>query len=119
MRTWVLRIRYKDRPVLAAIKSGKKSIETRALGPTRTGKNFRNIKKGDAIIFRCGDSVLRKRVKKVKYYKSVESLFRKLDMNKVMPYLNPASLAAVRKIYYGFGGYRERIRKYGLVAFWI
>lgn len=119
MRTWVLRIRAKNRIIFDQIKSGKKKVETRALGFTKTGKNFGNVQKGDMLLFMCGKSRLKKKVKKVQKFRTIEEFFKKVNQKLVWPHLLVRTLENIKKQYYVYPGYRERIRKYGLVAFWI
>ncbi len=114
MKTWVLRIRAADRRVFNAIKSGKKKIETRALGG-----RFNHIARGDNLLFICGKGRLKKKVKKVRKFKSIEKFFKEVNQKLVWPHLPTRSLEHIKKQYYAYPGYRERIQKYGLVAFWI
>ncbi|MDP3763016.1 MAG: hypothetical protein Q8Q97_03000 [bacterium] len=114
MKTWALRIRAEDRDVFSQIKSGKKKIETRALGG-----RFNHVAKGDNLFFICGKGRLKKKVKKVQKFKSIKAMLGKISYKKVWPHLANPSLKEVEKIYYNYSGYRERIKKYGLVAFWI
>lgn len=119
MKTWVLRIRSAQKWVFRAVKSGKKNIETRALGHTKTGKNFGNIKKGDVLFFLCGENRLKKKVKRVQRFKSVKAMLAKTGPKRVWPHLKNPNLKEIEEIYYQYPGYRERIKKYGLVAIWI
>ncbi len=118
-RTYVLRIRAEDSWVFRAIKSGRKSVETRALGKTETGKSFGDVKKGDVLLFMCGEDRLRKPVKKVQKFKSVKSMLVKISYKKIWPHLKNPSYKEIEKIYYSYPGYEERIKKNGLIAVWI
>jgi|SRR3989338_7118140 len=118
-KTWVLRIRTRNRIKFNAIKSGRKIIETRALGKTSSGKNFGKVAKFDWVIFICGKNKLKREVKKVQKFRSLEEMFNKLDMEEVIPYARNKSLRVVRARYFTFLGYKERIQKHGLIAFWI
>ena len=119
MKTWVLRIRAKNRIIFSQIKSGRKKVETRAPGFTKTGKNFSHVKKGDTLLFICGKARLRKKVKKVQRFRTVEVFFKKVNQKLVWPHLKERTLENIKKQYYIYPGYKERIKKYGLVAFWI
>lgn len=119
MRTWVLGIRAKNRIIFNQIKSGKKKVETRALGFTKTGKNFGSVQGGDTLLFMCGKSRLRKKVKKIKKFRTVEEFFKKVNQKLVWPHLSVRTLENIKRQYYVYPGYRERIRQHGLVALWI
>lgn len=112
MEKHILRIRKNDRIVFDSIKNGEKTIETRAA----TDK-FRNIKAGDVLVFVCQDEKLEKSVKKTKRFKSIEEMLEKIDFRKIMPFID--SVQEVKKVYYSFSGYREKIKQFGLVAFWL
>jgi len=114
-----LRIRAKNRIIFNQIKSGKKKVETRALGHTKTGKNFGSVQKGDTLLFMCGKARLRKKIIKVSKFLSVEKFFKEVNQKLVWPHMPVRTLENIKKQYYVYPGYRERIRKYGLVAFWI
>ena len=106
----VLRIREVDRKFFEIIKSGEKTIGTRAA----TDK-FRLIKTGDVLKFVCGRDTLEKKVLKVHYFKNVDDLAKTLDLKKIMSFVS--SLDEVKKIWYSFPNYKEKIKKYGLLAF--
>ena len=59
---------------------GEKTIETRAA----TDK-YRKIKENDVLEFVCGSETLKKKVKEIIYYKSIEDLVKDIDFKKVMP----------------------------------
>ena len=105
--------------VFDAIESGKKKVETRALSHTKTGKNFGSVQKGDTLLFMCGKSRLRKKVKNVRKFKSIEKFFKEVNQKLAWPHLPVRTLENIKKQYYIYPGYRGRIKKHGLVAFWI
>lgn len=110
MAKHILRIREIDRKFFDVIKSGKKTIETRAA----TDK-LRLIKTGDVLKFVCGRDILEKRILKVYRFKNIDDLAKSLDLEKIMPLVS--SLDEAKKIWFSFPGYKEKIKKYGLVAF--
>ena len=119
MKTWILRIRAENRIIFNQIKSGRKKVETRAFGFTKTGKNFGSVQKGDTLLFMCGRARLRKKVKKIKKFRTIDVFFEKVNQKLVWPHLEKRTLAEIKKQYYVYPGYKERIQKHGLVAFWI
>ena len=94
------------------IKTGLKSIETRAgTGP------YQKIKKGDILTITCRGEVIRKTVNKIEHFRSVQDVFDSPDFEKILP--GVSSLKEAESIYYGFTGYKEKIAKYGLLAFYL
>lgn len=110
IRIHVLRFRTVNRNTFNAIKSGRKKIETRA-----ATKRYKNIKKGDTLKFMCGSNSFIKRIKKATFFKTVGGLLKKYKPVDINPKVDTEE--KLRKMYYGFPSYREKIRKYGLVAF--
>jgi len=110
MAKHLLKIRKVDKKFFEIIKSGEKTIETRAA----TDK-FHLIKTGDVLKFVCGRDILEKRVLKVYQFKSIDDLAKSLDLKKIMPLA--AGLGEAKKIWYSFPNYKEKIKKHGLVAF--
>ena len=91
------------------IKSGKKKIETRA-----AIASYRKIKKGDTIVFVCGGKKIEKKVIQAVSYKSIGSLFKHYKVKDIFPSLTTINEAG--KAYYSFPNYREKLKKYGLMA---
>ncbi|MFA5098710.1 MAG: ASCH domain-containing protein [Candidatus Paceibacterota bacterium] len=108
-KTYKLKIRAVDKDIFNAIKNGQKKVETRA-----AIENYRKIGKGDTIIFICGVEKLKKKVLGAALYKSIGAVFKKHKIKDVFPLL--ISIKEARRAYYGFPGYRDKIKKYGLVA---
>ena len=109
MKEWILRFRAKDRADFLEVKERSKTIETRAATP-----KHRKIKSGDVLIFVCGKERLRRKVKKVRYFKSINSMVKSVNYKKIMPSLkSPKEMIAV---YHSYSHYKEKIKKYGLVA---
>lgn len=104
-----LKIRAVDKGVFGAIKNGTKKIETRAaIG------SYRKIKKGDTIIFICGKEKAGRKVLSAALYRSIGSLFKHYKVKDIFPTL--AAISEARKAYYSFSGYREKLKKHGLIA---
>ena len=106
----MLNIREGDRIIFDMIKSGEKSIETRA-GTVK----FRNVAVGDTLVIKCGKDRFEKEVVDIYTFKSIEELLDTLDLKEIMPQVK--SVSEAEKIWYSFSGYKEKIEKYGLVAF--
>lgn len=117
MKVWVLRIRAVDSWVYFAIKREQKTVETRAPGTAK--KNYGAIEKNDVLFFICGKFRLKKKVKKVQKFKSIKAMLDKIPKKKIWPNLKNPTLKEIENIYYGYPGYRERIKKNGIIAIWI
>ena len=76
---------------------------------------FRKIEAGDALIFFAGGEKLEKKVKSVGIYKGVDELISEIDFRKVMPFVS--SVEEMKKVYYSFPNYKEKINKFGLIVF--
>lgn len=104
-----MRFRQVDKNIFEDIRSGKKTVETRA-----ATTKFRNIKSGDSVVFVCGSEKFEREVKSAKIFRSIPELLSEYDFRKVAPRLSgPEEL---EKMYYSFPGYREKIAKFGLIA---
>lgn len=108
-KTLILRFRAMNRNIFEAIREGKKKVETRA-----ASARYRNIKAGDILRFVCGKDSFGKKVKKVKVFKSIPSLLQKYRANEINPIVH--SQAELQKMYYSFPGYRDKIKRYGIIA---
>lgn len=103
-----LNIRAVDRAIFWAIKSRRKKIETRA------ATKFRKIKTGDTVVFVCGREKFKRKVKFVKLFKSIAALLRCYRPRQINPAI--ASAKELTKMYHSFPSYKEKIKKFGLVA---
>lgn len=92
------------------IRDGKKKIETRAGGP-----KYKDIKEGDIVVFDCGDEKLTKRVIRVRRFRTKKEMLKAYTVNQIDPMVSAAE--ELMKMYDSFPGYKERIKKYGLIAF--
>lgn len=104
-----LRFRAVDRDIFEAIRDGEKKVETRA-ATTR----YRDIKAGDILRFVCGKDSFEKKAKKAQLLKSIPSLLQKYCANEINPFVN--SQAELQKMYYSYPNYREKIKKFGIIA---
>ena len=105
-----LRFRAVNKDIFEAIISGKKKIETRA-----ATKKYRNVKAGDTIILVCGSKRINKKVSKVELFKSMATVLKKYKPENINPKTHTTK--EVRDMWYSFPGYKEKIKKYGLIVF--
>lgn len=110
MEKYILIFRQIDRDKFEALRRGQKKIETRA-----ASIKYQKILPGDVLVFKCGQEKFEKIVKKVSVFKDVASLFSKYKWKDIMPLAN--SKAEAEAAYDSFPGYKEKIKKFGLVAF--
>lgn len=104
-----LRFRAVDKDIFLDIKSGKKTVETRA-----ATERYKNIKVGDTLVLICGKEKFEKEIKKAKIFKSVKSLVATYPIRKIMPRIS--SKKELEAAYYSYPNYKEKIKKYGLIA---
>ncbi len=108
-KKYVLRFRAVNRDIFEAIKEGKKKIETRA-----ATIKFRNIRPGDTVILICGTERFEKIVRSAHIYKTIRALLRKYKPGEINPRVSAES--ELIDTYYSFPGYREKIKRFGLIA---
>ena len=109
MKTWTLRFRAVDKKNFDALRSGIKSVETRA-----ATEKYRAILPGDTLVITCGTEVTKKQVKSAVIYPSIEAMFEKIPMDKIMP--EARTLDDAKTEYYSYSGYKEKIAEHGLIA---
>jgi len=108
-KRYVLRVRAADKNIFDAIKNGKKKVDTRA-----ATERYRDIKAGDTIVLACGTKRLEKRVQSAKIFRTVRSLLREYKPKDIHPEIKTES--DLIDLYRRFPGYREKIKKFGLIA---
>lgn len=108
-KKYVLRFRAVNKDIFDAIKEGKKKIETRA-----ATIKYRNIKAGDVVILSCGTQKFEKRVRSVRIFKTVRAMLRSYKPKEINPKVSTES--ELIDIYYSFPGYRNKIKKFGIIA---
>ena len=109
MKKHILRFRKTDKGIFDNIKKGLKTIETRV-----ATTKFCNIKNEDILVFLCDGKKFTKEVIEVKHFQSIKKMAKDLDIKKIMPQIS--SLKEMKAVYYCFPGYKEKIKKFGLVA---
>jgi len=110
MKTWTLRFREIDKKNFDQVKSGLKSVETRA-----ATVKYQPIKTGDELIFVCGKERFAKKVVDRKHFSSIDSMVKEIPLKKIMP--DVKSLAEMRKVYSSFTDYDQKIKQFGILVF--
>jgi ASC-1-like (ASCH) protein len=110
MRNWNIRFRAIDRERFEEVRSGRKSVETRA-----ATIKYQPIIEGDTMTFVCGKEHFTLSVKKKNHFQSPKALFKTIPLKKVMPDLK--SVTDAEKRYASYPGYAEKIKEFGLFAF--
>lgn len=104
-----LKIRSQDKYIFDAIKNGRKKTETRA-----ATEKYRKAAVGDTIEFVCGKNRFKKRIESVEIFRTINELLKKYKPRQINPAVKTAM--ELRKMYHSFPNYKEKIRRYGLVA---
>lgn len=92
------------------IRTGKKRVETRA-----ATEKYKNISIGDTIIFMCNAKKFTKTITKVSHFPSIRAMLRVYKIQDIEPLLR-GSERELRAMYYSYPNYKEKIRKFGLIA---
>ncbi|MFA6536014.1 MAG: class I tRNA ligase family protein [Candidatus Paceibacterota bacterium] len=111
-------------PVWRDLKSGVKTVETRALNPEEKGRYFGDFKVGDLLLFSRKDQKTRKvreelvyRVKSSRVYKNFDEVFKDKSILSQLSKKNFRSAKELEIAYSAFGAnYVEKIKQNGLVA---
>src|SRR3990167_5043430 len=109
MNKYTLKFRAVNRDIFLDIKSGKKTVETRA-----ATERYQDIKAGDIIVLVCGEERFKKKVKKARIFKSIKALLKIYPLKKIMPGLTTEK--EWREELYTYPNYKEKIQKHGIVA---
>jgi len=110
MKKYILRMRETDKFVFDAIKKGKKTVETRA-----ATERYRKIQTEDTLVFVCGKEKIERKAGSVKHFASINEMAKKIDFKKIMPFCK--NIEEVKNVYYSFPGYKEKIKKFGILVF--
>ena len=98
-----------NKDIFEIIRRGGKKVETRAATP-----KYQQIKEGSVVIFFCEGEQFEKKVSKVNYFKSIESLLETYAPEEINPRLKTKE--EIIELYYSFRNYKEKIEEFGLVA---
>lgn len=104
-----LRFQAVKRDIFEAVRNGRKEVETRAASP-----KFINIKEDDIIKCVCGKDFFEKKVKKAQIFKNIPEMLKKYKVKQIHPFVN--SKKELEAVIMSFPNYREKIKKYGLIA---
>lgn len=109
-------IRFRRRDIFELLKSGLKTVETRALNPDEPDRYFGQIKPGDLLLCEFVDTgeVICKIVTDVRVYKDFKQYLKQEDLKKIFG--KDTSVAEAEKIHFSFPGYEEKLTRYGIVA---
>ena len=113
MKKHIIKFRATDKAEFQTIIDGRKTVETRA----NTVK-YQNYEVGDILVIKCGSESVEKTINKIEHYVSVEALIKSIGLKNVMP-LFEGNTKDAEAIWNSFPGYKAKIAKYGLVAFYI
>jgi len=106
----ILRFRAINKDIFEAVKDGRKKAETRA-----ATKKFKNICVGDRLVLVCGKQKFEKTVKAARHFKTIKAMLKKYNIGQINPWVSTEK--ELTQIYHKFPGYKEKIKKYGLIAF--
>jgi len=112
-----LELSFYDQEMFSRLKSGGKTIETRALNPEEKSRYFGSVKKGDYLkcVNKITNEVIYLEVVGVNIYKNLESSFKdKQFLSKFFRKIN--SLEELKEGYKFTEDYLNRIEKKGLIA---
>lgn len=109
-KTHTLRFCAVNEDIFHAIQRGIKKVETRAVT-----ERYRDFVTGEAIQFVCGKQHFKRTIRCVKFFKTIAALAEHYSVRQIHPRCK--TISELRRVYYSFHGYREKIKKYGLVAF--
>jgi len=107
---YILKFRKENRDIFEAIKRGEKKVETRAA----TAK-FKNICAGDTLVMVCGKERFEKKVKSAKHFKTIKEMLAEYDVQNIDPRISTEK--ELITVYQNFPNYKEKIKKFGLMAF--
>jgi ASC-1-like (ASCH) protein len=110
MKNWTVRFREVDRKNFEEVRSGAKSIETRA-----ATVKYRPIEVGDTLTFACGKDRFAKTITKRYHWPSIDAMVGEVPFQKIMP--SVASVEDMKKVYASYPGYEEKIAEHGLLGF--
>lgn len=110
MKIHDIEFREVDRARFEEVRSGLKSVETRAVN-----EKYESIEEGDEIRFICGQDSFSKKVRKIYYWPTIEAMLAEMPVAKMMPGL--VTVEEVRKRYATYPGYLEKIAEKGIQGF--
>ena len=91
------------------LRASRKKIETRA-----ATKRYKTIAVGDTLLFVCGNRKLERIVKNATVFKTIKSMLQTYRVKDIMP--DRSTQKELEETYYGYAGYREKLKKNGIIA---
>lgn len=110
MKKYALVIREVDRAIYNALKSGEKTVETRANSP-----KYATVNIGDFLVFKCSDDSFKKQIVVVKRFLNIDEMLSCYKVQDVNPALQTRD--ELISMYNSFPNYNEKIKRFGLIAF--
>lgn len=92
------------------IKNGSKKVETRA-----GTEKFRKMKAGEMLVFVCGGKKVERKIYNVRMFKSVYGMLKVYKVKDILP--NLSTKKELEAVYDSFTGYKDKIKKFGIIAF--
>ncbi len=102
-------IAKREKEIFDHIRSGKKSVETRAATPRAL-----HAKAGDIAVFLCAGERIEKRIKAATHFKSVAAMLKKYEAAAINP--SARSSRDLLRMYATFPGYAEKLQAFGIIA---
>lgn len=99
-----------DRARFEEVRSGTKTIETRAGTP-----KYQAVKVGDTLTFSCGEDKFSKTVARIYHWPHAEAMLEEVPLEKVMPDIK--DIEGVRARYASYPRYEEKIQEFGILGF--
>jgi ASC-1-like (ASCH) protein len=112
MKTWTLRFRAIDKKNFDEVKNGSKSIETRA-----ATMKYQLIVVGDELKFVCEEENFSRKIIKKEHFRSIDAMIEKIPYKDIMPSIE--SVEEMKKAYSSYPGYDEKIKEFGIFAFYL
>jgi len=112
MKSWTLSFRVEDKRNFDQLKDGSKPIETRAA----TAK-YQPVEIGDELVFVCYGEQFSRRVTNKEHFRSVDEMAEKIHFQDIMPWVE--SVEEMKKAYSAYPGYDEKIKEFGIFAFYL
>jgi ASC-1-like (ASCH) protein len=102
-------ISNKQREIFDFLKSGEKSVETRAATP----HNLR-AQAGDIAVFLCKPDRLERLILRATHFKSIQDMLKVYRPEQIHPHITTQE--ALEQMYVSFPGYTEKLGSVGILA---
>lgn len=112
MKSYTLKFNQENRISFDELKSGSKPVETRA-----ATVKYQPIEVGNELIFSCGDEKFARKVARKEHFKSINEMVKEIPFKQIMPWVKDVD--EMKKAYSSYPDYNEKIREFGIFAFWL